>query len=134
PVWDPKTDAPRRAYVDTMKVTEGLTQDSVQKQIQAGTGDMDWDVTPPAQDLPGLIASKDKRLVIGPAGPYYVALNTYLALNQYARPMKNKLVRQAAQYALNKKAIVQIFRGPPGPAPANPGAPPGEVGYIPEHN
>jgi ABC-type transport system substrate-binding protein len=132
--WDPKTDSLRHAYVDQMKVTEGLTQDSVQKQIQAGTGDMDWDVTPPAQDLPGLIASKDSRLVIGPEGPYYVALNTYLALNQYAGPMKNKLVRQAAEYAVNKNAIVQIFGGPRIATPANQVVLPGNVGYIQQFN
>ncbi len=82
--WDPSTDSLRHAYVDQMKVTEGLTQDSVQQQIVAGTGDMDWDVTPPAQNIPGLIASNDQRLVIGPSGPYFVALNTYLAMNEYA--------------------------------------------------
>src|SRR5262245_6349030 len=134
PAWDPKTDALRHAYVDHMKVTEGLTQDTVQQQIQAGTGDMDWDVTPPSQSLPGLIANKDQRLVIGPAGPYYVALNTYLAMNQYAGPMKNKLVRQAAEYALNKNAIVQIFGGPRIATPANQVVLPGNVGYIQNYN
>jgi peptide/nickel transport system substrate-binding protein len=29
PAWDPKTDSLRHAYVDHMKVTEGLTQDTV---------------------------------------------------------------------------------------------------------
>src|SRR5436190_18748468 len=134
PAWDPKTDSLRHAYVDHMKVTEALTQDSVQQQIQAGTGDMDWDVTPPSQSLPGLIASKDQRLVIGPAGPYYVALNTYLAMNEYAGPMKNKLVRQAAEYAVNKNAIVQIFGGPRIATPANQAVLPGNVGYIQNYN
>jgi len=134
PAWSAKTDSLRHAYVDHMKVTEALTQDTVQQQIQAGTGDMDWDVTPPSQSLPGLIASKDQRLVIGPEGPYYVALNTYLAMNQYAGPMKNKLVRQAAEYALNKNAIVQIFGGPRIATPANQVVLPGNVGYIQNYN
>jgi peptide/nickel transport system substrate-binding protein len=130
PAWDPKTDPLRHAYVDGMQVTEGLTQDSVQQQIQAGTGDMDWDVTPPAQNLPSLIESKDQRLVIGPGGPYYVALNTYMVMNEYAGPMKNKLVRQAAEYAVNKNAVVQIYGGPKIAAPANQVVLPGNVGYI----
>ena len=134
PAWDQKTDSLRHAYVDHMKVTEGLTQDSVQQQIEAGTGDMDWDVTPPAQNIPGLIASKDQRLVIGPSGPYYVALNTYMVMNEYAGPMKNKLVRQAAEYALNKNAIVQIFGGPRIATPANQVVLPGNVGYIKDYN
>jgi len=134
PAWDPKTDSLRHAYVDAMKVTEGLTQDSVQQQLEAGTGDMDWDVTPPAQNIPGLIKSGDKRLVIGPSGPYYVALNTYLTLNQYAGPMKNKLVRQAAEYALDKNAVVQIYGGPKIATPANQVVLPGNVGYINNYN
>jgi len=130
PAWNPATDSLRKAYVDHMKVTEGLTQDTVQQQIQAGTGDMDWDVTPPAQNLPKLLSSHDNRLVVGPAGPYFVALNTYLVMNQYAGPFKNKLVREAAEYAVNKNAIVQIFGGPKIAAAANQVVLPGNVGYI----
>jgi len=134
PAWNPSTDSLRKAYVDHMKVTEGLTQDTVQQQIQAGTGDMDWDVTPPAQNLPKLLSTHDNRLVIGPAGPYFVALNTYLVMNQYAGPFKNKLVREAAEYAVNKNAIVQIFGGPKIAAPANQVVLPGNVGYIKNFN
>jgi ABC-type transport system substrate-binding protein len=134
PAWNQASDPLRHDYVDHMTVTEGLTQDNVQQQLQAGTGDMDWDVTPPAQDLPRLIEQKDSRLVIGPAGPYYVALQTYLALNEYAGPMKNKLVRQAANYAVNKNAIVQVYGGPSIAAPATQVVLPGNVGYIKNFN
>jgi len=130
PAWTQASDPLRHDYVDHMTVTEGLTQDNVQQQLQAGTGDMDWDVTPPAQDLPQLIDQKDSRLLIGPSGPYYVALQTYLALNEYAGPMKNKLVRQAANYAVNKNAIVQVYGGPRIAAPATQVVLPGNVGYI----
>ncbi|HEY7691155.1 MAG TPA: ABC transporter substrate-binding protein [Gaiellaceae bacterium] len=131
PAWDPKTDPIRKAYVDRITVTEGLTPDNVQQQLEAGTAEMEWDAIPPAQDLPRLISAKDKRLVIGPAGPYYVALNVYLALNQYSGPMKNKLVRQAANYAVDKNAIVQIYGGPRIAAASNQVIMPGNVGYIP---
>ena len=132
--WNAKTDPLRKAYVDKMTVTEGLTQDSVQQQIQAGTGDLEWDVTPPTQDLPQLISSKDEGLIIGPSGPADVALNVYLALNQYAGPFKKKLVRQAAEYAVNKNAVVQIYGGPEIAAAANQVILPGSVGYIPNYN
>ena len=56
PAWDPKTDPLRNAYVDRITVTEGLTAESVQQQLEAGTGDMEWDATPPSQDLPRLLA------------------------------------------------------------------------------
>ena len=46
---------------------------SVQQQIEAGTGHMEWDIQPPAQDLPRLISSNDKGLILGPSGPYAVA-------------------------------------------------------------
>jgi peptide/nickel transport system substrate-binding protein len=134
PAWNPKTDPLRHAYVDKMSVTQGLTQDSVQQQLEAGTGDMEWDVTPPTQDLPRLISAKDKRLIIGPSGPFAVALNTYLALNQYAGPMKKKLVRQAVNYAVDKNAIVQIYGGSRVASAANQVIMPGNVGYIPNYN
>jgi peptide/nickel transport system substrate-binding protein len=134
PAWVQSSDPLRHNYVDHMTVTEGLTQDNVQQQLQAGTGDMDWDVTPPAQDLPELISQKDPRLLIGPTGPYYIALQTYLALNQYAGPFKNKLVRQAANYAINKNAIVQVYGGPQIAAPATQVVLPGNVGYIKNFN
>ena len=134
PAWDPKTDTLRKAYVDRITVTEGLTADSVQQQLEAGTAEMEWDATPPSQDLPRLISSNDKRLVIAPGDPYYVALNVYLPLNQYAGPMKNKLVRQAVNYAVDKNAVVQIFGGRRIAAAANQVVLPGNVGYIPDFN
>ena len=131
PAWDPKTDHLRKAYVDHITITEGLTADNVQQQLEAGTAEMEWDAYPPPQDIPGLISSNDKRLSISPAGPYYVALNVYLALNQYAGPMRKKLVRQAANYAVNKNAIVQILGGRRISATTNQVILPGNVGYIP---
>jgi peptide/nickel transport system substrate-binding protein len=134
PAWNPKTDPLRKAYVDKISITEGLTSDNVQQQLEAGTAEMEWDVTPPTQDLPGLISSGDKRLIIGPSGSYYVALNVYLALNQWAGPMKNKLVRQAVNYAVDKNAVVQIYGGPRIAATSNQVIMPGNVGYIPNFN
>jgi len=134
PAWDPKTDKLRKAYVDRITITEGLTADNVQQQLEAGTAEMEWDATPPAQDLPRLISSKDRRLLIAPAGPYYVALNVYLALNQYAGPMKNKLVRQAVNYAVDKNAVAQIYGGKRIAAATNQVILPGSVGYIPNFN
>jgi peptide/nickel transport system substrate-binding protein len=130
PAWKQASDPLRHAYVDHMTVTEGLTTDSVQQQLQAGTGDLEWDVGPPTQDLPKLISSKDPNLIIGPAGKYYVALNIYLALNQYAGVMKNKLVRQAMEYAVDKNAVVQIEGGPQIAATTSQVILPGNVGYI----
>ena len=130
PAWKQSSDSLRHAYVNKIVITEGLTATSVQQQLEVGTGNMEWDVNVPPQDVPALIASKDNRLIIGPSGNNYVDLGTYLALNQYAGPMKNKLVREAVAYAVNKNAIVQILGGPAIAATTSQIVLPGNVGYA----
>jgi peptide/nickel transport system substrate-binding protein len=130
PAWVKSSDPLRGAYVNQIQITEGLTPTSVQQQLQVGTGNMEWDVTPPTQDIPGLTAQKDPRLIIGPAGNNYVDLGTYLALNQYHGPMTNKLVREAVAYAVNKNAIVQVLGGPAIAATTSQVVLPGSVGYV----
>jgi ABC-type transport system substrate-binding protein len=130
PAWKQSTDTLRHAYVNKIVITEGLTADSVQQQLEAGTGDMEWDVAPPTQDIPSLMSTHDSNLVIGPAGPADVDLGTYLAMNQYAGPMKNQLVREAVEYAVDKNAIVQILGGPQIASTTNQLILPGNVGYA----
>lgn len=130
PAWNASTDQVRHAYVDNIVVTEGLTADSVQQQLQAGTGDMEWDVQVPPQSIPSLLASNDPNLIIGPDGAVDVDLGTYLTLNQYTGPFKNKLVREAAADAVDKNAIVQVLGGPQIAAPATQVILPGNVGYA----
>ena len=134
PAWTQASDPLRHAYVDKITITEGLSSTSVQQQIEAGTGDMEWDIQPPSQDLPRLISAGDKGLILGPTGPYYVAIGYYLALNQYAGVMKKKLVRQAVATAVNKKSIVQILGGPKVNAVSDQIIPPGNVGFVPGFN
>src|SRR6185312_744704 len=123
----------RHAYVNKVTITEGLSADNVQQQLEAGTGDMEWDVTPPTQDLPGLVAQHSSGLVIGPtpSGASALVLGVYLPLNQYAGPMKNKLVREAVAYGVDKNNIVQILGGKSLAATASQLVLPGNVGYIP---
>jgi ABC-type transport system substrate-binding protein len=135
PAWKQSGDPVRHAWVDAIQITEGLSAQSVQQQIEAGTGDMEWDLPgPPPQDLPRLVAANDKRLIIGPEGPYDVALYYYLVLNQYKGPMKNKLVREAVATAVNKQAIVQITGGPRISTVSNQMILPGNVGYVKNFN
>ncbi len=134
PAWQASTDPLRKAWVDEIDVTEGLSSESVQQQIEAGSGDLEWDIVPPTQDIPQLLANKDKRLIIGPSGPYDVGIGTYLALNQYAGPMKNKLVRQAVALAVDKNSIVKILGGKAITTTTNQIILPGNVGYIPNFN
>jgi ABC-type transport system substrate-binding protein len=76
----------------------------------------------------------DKRLIIGPSGPYDVALFYYLALNQYAGPLKNKLVREAVATAVDKQSVVQITGGPAISTVSNQMVLPGNVGYVNGYN
>jgi ABC-type transport system substrate-binding protein len=134
PAWNASTDPLRKAYVDEIDVTEGLSSESVQQQIEAGTGDLEWDIVPPTQDIPQLLANKDSRLVIGPSGPYDVGIGNYLSLNQYAGPMKNKLVRQAVALAVDKDSIVKILGGKAITTTTNQIILPGNTGYIRNFN
>ena len=93
PVWEQATDTLRHAYVDKVVINEDLTAESTQEQLEAGVGDLDWNVQPPTEDLPGLEGSPN--LVIGPPSGYLAA--RLLVLNQYAGPFTNKLVREAAR-------------------------------------
>ena len=86
PAWNASSDPLRHAYVDSIEITEGLSSESVQQQIEAGTGDMEWDIQPPTQDLPRLISGDDKRLILGPSGPYDVAIGYYIAHERVGRP------------------------------------------------
>ncbi|HXW81019.1 MAG TPA: ABC transporter substrate-binding protein [Acidimicrobiales bacterium] len=130
PVWEQSTDTLRHAYVDKVVITEGLTTDSVQEQLEAGTGDLEFFVFPPPQDLPGLERSPD--LVIGPPNGYIAA--RLLALNEYSGPFKNQLVREAAEYAVDKNAIVQLDGGPRIATVAGQPILPGNTGYIPGYD
>jgi ABC-type transport system substrate-binding protein len=130
PAWKASSDPLRKAYVDSIEITEGLSSESVQQQLEAGTGDMEWDIQPPTQDLPRLIAAEDKRLILGPSGPYAVATGYYIAMNEWHGVMKNKLVREAVATAVDKNAIVQISGGPKVNATTNQMILPGNVGYV----
>jgi ABC-type transport system substrate-binding protein len=126
PAWKASTDPLRKAYVNAITVTEGLDAAGVQQQLQAGTGDMEWDVGPPPQDLPSLMSSHSSGLVISARPTGF----TYVTLNQYAGPFKNAKLRQAVAYALDKSAIVRILGGPSIAQPATQFMLPGSVGYV----
>jgi peptide/nickel transport system substrate-binding protein len=129
PAWKQSTDTLRHAYVDAIKITEGLSSESVQQQLETGSGDLEWDIQPPSQRIPSLLASHDARLTIGPTGPYY-SVSAFFSQNTYAGPFKKRLVRQAAAYALDRRAIVRILGGSAVAEPASQVVLPGNVGYV----
>jgi peptide/nickel transport system substrate-binding protein len=113
PAWDPASDPVRKAYVDKIVVNETVSQDSIQQQLQTGTptADMEWDVAPPASQIPALQAKKDKLLTIGDTASSnpYVVYNT--ASPNENKAMQNPKVRQAISYAINRDNILQVLGG-----------------------
>ncbi len=110
PAWDPATDTLRQANVDKVSVTLGLDQASIQQQIQAGTADLALGNEPvPAAALATLSRQDDPGLHVNPTG----GQNPYLAINLVGpNPALHKLeVRQALNYAVNKRNIVQVVGG-----------------------
>ena len=112
PAWDGKTDPIRAANVDKISITEGSDEGPVQQQLQAGTADMSWDTTVPTADIPSLKAANDPKLLLFENG----STNPYLVMNQQSPNAGGALakvkVRQAINYAVNKKAVIQVLGGP----------------------
>ena len=107
PAWNASTDPVRKAYVDKIVVNETTSQDSVQQQLQTGTpsADLEWDVAPPASQIPALQAKKDPNLNLGDTASSnpYVVYNTASPNND--RALANPKVRQALSFAINRDHI-----------------------------
>ncbi len=127
PQWQQSTDPDRHQYVDKMVVTEG-TNDPGQalQDLQAGSGDLMWDLPVPTDKIPALQASKDPNFAIW-AGHI---TNPYLVFNLTTGPTANLKVRQAIEYAIDKVAIAKIYGGTALNPPITTAIPPGNIGYV----
>ncbi|MCW2573243.1 MAG: hbpA 3 [Frankiales bacterium] len=109
--WKADTDPLRKAYVDAISVVQGSDEGPIQQQLQAGTADASWDTTVPVANIPSLLATKDPNAVkVGGGRIDYMVFNTLSPNNKGA--MGNVKVRQAIEYAVNKKAVIQVLGGP----------------------
>lgn len=113
PAWDPETDDVREANVDRIEISAGQDDASVFQQINAGTIDLQWgDANTPTSEVPGLVTADDPRLYVGSNG----TINPFLSLNVVSPNEDSALsklqVRQALNYAVNKRAIIQSLGGP----------------------
>jgi peptide/nickel transport system substrate-binding protein len=110
PAWKPETDKLRQANVDSIEITLGVDAESIQQQIQAGTADMALGVTaPPAAALATLSRNQDPGLHLNPTG----SQNPYIVMNIVGPnpALDNVKVRQAINYATNKRNVVQVAGG-----------------------
>src|SRR3569833_3463308 len=111
PAWKADSDPLRKAYVDEIDLTFGLTVDAIMQQVQAGDGDMTYDVTIPPAVLQTLVAQNDDKLMTVSSGnTNFIFINTVSDNNNGA--LKDLRVRQALQYAVDKAAVVQQQGGP----------------------
>ena len=112
PAWKAETDELRKANVDKISITQGSDEGPVQQQLQAGTADMSWDTTVPTANVPALLAAKDEKLALVDNG----STNPYIVINfdspNAGGALKDVKVRQALNYAVNKKNIIQVLGGP----------------------
>jgi peptide/nickel transport system substrate-binding protein len=112
PAWDAATDPIRKAYVNEVKITEGEQQDAIQQQIQAGSINADWDLSPSATQQNQLIAQNDPNFNIegSISNNPYIIFNTQSPNNNGA--LKNVAVRQAIATAINRDFLIQDAGGP----------------------
>ena len=111
PAWQADSDPLRKAYVDEIQITFGMTVDAVMQQLQSNDGDMTYDVTIPPAVLQTLIAQGDEKLVTVASGnTNFIFINSVSDNNNGA--LKDLRVRQALNYAVDKAAVVQQQGGP----------------------
>lgn len=98
-------DAQPDGYADAMNYDFGLTDEAEVTAVQ--NGDADWMYDPPPADrLNELGTTYADQVHLSPLDAiYYLPLNTRLA------PFDNEKARQALNYALDRKAIVNLFGG-----------------------
>jgi peptide/nickel transport system substrate-binding protein len=115
PAWKPSSDPIRKAYVNEIKVDETVNQNTVQQELQTNSANAnaEWgDSQPPPAQLPGLIASHNPNLILGPT----LGLDPFIIFN-FVDPnqngaMKNLNIRRGISYALNRTQLVQDAAGP----------------------
>jgi peptide/nickel transport system substrate-binding protein len=110
PNWDRSTDPVRTAQPDTIVYTMGLDPTVINQRLIADQGKDRNAVSSanvPASLLPKVVGDPGVagRLATSPSGAL-----SYLAINVTRAPLNNLQVRQALEYAVNKKAV-QVAAG-----------------------
>ena len=125
--WDPRTDPLRSAWVDKVSVTIGSSEEEIQQAIENGQADLNLDaVPPPVGDLQRLFAEQSlaKRLAVETTGCVH-----YLTMQMDAGPTRELAVRQAVNYAIDRRALVLAIGGAYAGEPASTALSPTLAGY-----
>ncbi|HEY6311108.1 MAG TPA: ABC transporter substrate-binding protein [Streptosporangiaceae bacterium] len=130
PAWKASTDPLRKAYVNKIVMTIGVTSAQTQlSDMEAGTEDITNDTPLNPASLPGLETSGNPNFKVWP----WSSTDPYIVFNLRspdAGGAAGKLLfRQAVQYGLDKVAVQKAYGGPPVGPIINTIIPPGNVGY-----
>lgn len=109
--WKADSDPLRKAYVDKIEMTMGVEGDAAMQQLQAGSADMLFDLSPSPANIQQLKAANDPKFTTMENGgiDQFMWFNTKTSNNN---SLLQKLeVRQALQYAIDKPAVVQVMGG-----------------------
>jgi peptide/nickel transport system substrate-binding protein len=120
-VWNEQ--AQPDGYPDIVQYDFGLTEEAQVTAVQNGEADWMFD-EPPADRLAEMgTKNKDQVHVTPLTAWWYVPMNTRLA------PFDNVKVRQAVDYAIDRKQLVNLFGGPVLASPVCQVLPPGFPGH-----
>lgn len=111
PAWNAESDPLRKAYVDGIEMTMGVEGDAAMQQLQAGSADMLFDLTPSPTNIQQLKAANDEKFSTMSNGgvDQFMWINTLSPNNGGA--LQNQKLREALQYAIDKTAVVQTMGG-----------------------
>lgn len=109
--WKAESDPLRKAYVDKIEMTMGIEGDAAMQQLQAGSADMLFDLSPSPANIQQLTAANDEKFTTMENGgvDQFMWFNTATTNNDSA--LQKPEVRQAIQYAIDKPAVVQVMGG-----------------------
>ncbi|MFF2495050.1 ABC transporter substrate-binding protein [Agromyces sp. NPDC058064] len=109
--WNPDSDPLRKAYVDSIEMTMGVEGDAAMQQLQAGSADLLFDLTPSPANIQQLKAQNDEKFSTMENGgvDQFMWINTKSPNNGGA--LADLKLRQALQYAIDKTAVVQTMGG-----------------------
>jgi peptide/nickel transport system substrate-binding protein len=131
PAWKASTDPIRKAYVDKIVLTIGVTSAQTQlADMEAGTEDVTNDTPLNPSSLPALETSGNPNFKIwawSTTQPYIVF---NLRSPDAGAAMSKLLVRQAVEYGIDKIAVQKSYGGPPVGQILNTVIPPGNAGYV----
>lgn len=122
-VWS--EDAMPDGYPDVVQYDFGLTDEAEVTAVM--NGEADWMFDQPPTDRLGEIGTKykDQVYINTLTAWWYAPMNTRLA------PFDNVKARQAVNFAIDRKTLVNLFGGPALAAPVCQVLPPGFPGHVP---